>query len=182
MPEISNPVLKTLDLLMLGWGFNFYRVENQLRADDLLVRQKACTPLNHAAEKLGTLATEFQTRLMPAPSREQPYPPAELTRILTRLASLRSDISCAAAYIQGLPAPVQDRIWRRFRDERGLMEQLLNADLQMLQLSAGIESSVDGIVLSELKARPDSLEDVAAALDKLHRTCRDRQALLEIQT
>ncbi len=27
--------------LFYGWGYNFYRVENQLRADDQLVRNKA---------------------------------------------------------------------------------------------------------------------------------------------
>jgi hypothetical protein len=27
--------------LFYGWGYNFYRLENQLRADDLLIREKA---------------------------------------------------------------------------------------------------------------------------------------------
>ena len=56
---------------------------------------------------------------MPAPTREQPYPLA------------------------------QDRIWRRFRDERMLLEQLLGADLRMLQLAADIESSVEKMVVAE---------------------------------
>ena len=180
MPEITNPVIQKLELLMLGWGFNFYRAENRLRADDLLVRQKICVPLGHGVEKLGTLATEFQTHWMPAPTREQPYPPAELTGILRELNALRSGISAAAAYIQGLPAPAEDRIWRRFRDERMLMEQLLGADLRMLQLSADIESSVEKVVLAELK-KPESLRPVVLALDNLKNACRDRQKLLEIQ-
>lgn len=62
---------------------------------------------------------EFQTHWMPAPTREQPYPLA------------------------------QDRIWRRFRDERMLLEQLLGADLRMLQLAADIESSVEKMVVAE---------------------------------
>ena len=31
--------------LFYGWGYNFYRVENQLRADDQLVRTKAASLL-----------------------------------------------------------------------------------------------------------------------------------------
>ena len=34
--------------LFYGWGYNFYRVENQLRADDQLVRSKAASLLGIA--------------------------------------------------------------------------------------------------------------------------------------
>jgi len=34
--------------LFCGWGYNFYRLENQLRADDQLVRSKAAGLLGTA--------------------------------------------------------------------------------------------------------------------------------------
>ena len=34
----KGPIAQTASLLFYGWGYNFYRVENQLRADDLLIR------------------------------------------------------------------------------------------------------------------------------------------------
>ena len=34
--------------LFYGWGYNFYRLENQLRADDQLVRTKAASLLGMA--------------------------------------------------------------------------------------------------------------------------------------
>ena len=37
----AGPARRLLSNLFYGWGYNFYRVENQLRADDQLVRSKA---------------------------------------------------------------------------------------------------------------------------------------------
>ena len=38
--DSAGPVKQVLSNLFYGWGYNFYRKENQLRADDLLIRSK----------------------------------------------------------------------------------------------------------------------------------------------
>ena len=44
----ADPLEQVAITLFYGWGYNFYRVENQLRADDLLVRAKAGVLLGDA--------------------------------------------------------------------------------------------------------------------------------------
>ncbi|MGH2346213.1 MAG: hypothetical protein ACRDG4_13385, partial [Chloroflexota bacterium] len=60
--EITNPVPRQIDLLLTGYGYNFYNVKNQMRADDLLVRQKVAETLGLAANALGALQGDYQRR------------------------------------------------------------------------------------------------------------------------
>jgi hypothetical protein len=58
---------KTAVNLFYGWGYNFYRLENQLRADDLTVRAKsggcsAWRELQSARRKAPTVGSVFQSR------------------------------------------------------------------------------------------------------------------------
>ena len=53
---MADEISKQLELLLSGYGVNFYRTENQMRADDLLVRQRAGTSFGYAAERLEQLA------------------------------------------------------------------------------------------------------------------------------
>ena len=60
--------------LFYGWGYNFYRVENQLRADDQLVRSKAASLLGIAMASVIAAETEYRREFLPAPSRAKPFP------------------------------------------------------------------------------------------------------------
>ncbi len=53
--------------LFYGWGYNFYRVENQLRADDQLVRSKAASLLGIAMASVITAETEYGGSFSPRP-------------------------------------------------------------------------------------------------------------------
>lgn len=181
MAETTNPILQQLDLLMLGYGFNFYRAESKLRADDLLVRQKACAQLGRAASRIGDLTAEFQNTCIPAPTRDQPYPPPELTRRLADLQSLRQRIFDSAAMIQGLPAPAQDRIWRRLRDEHTVLQSLLTADLGLLQRTAAVAEAAAGLT-APAWTHTDAESPLLQHLTAIHELCQARQNLLEIPT
>ncbi len=126
--EITNPVLQQLDLLLTGYGYNFYNIKNQMRADDLLVRQKAAETLGLAANALGALQGEYQHRYVPPGTREQPFPPPESMERLREIGQVRERLSTLAAEIRGMPVPTQDRTWWRWRDERSLLENLLQFD------------------------------------------------------
>ena len=41
IPDPNSAIYKTWVMLLNGYGYNWYRKDNQLRADDLLVRQRA---------------------------------------------------------------------------------------------------------------------------------------------
>jgi len=46
--------------LFYGWGYNFYRLENQLRADDQLIRRKASELLGQANAILSQAESDYR--------------------------------------------------------------------------------------------------------------------------
>jgi hypothetical protein len=177
---MDDPIFKELELLLLGCGFNSYRIENQMRADDLLVRQKGGAWLGLAAARLEQLAEEFQRSCMPAPTRQQPYPPAGLMDRLNALRLVRQRVLDQELFIQGLSAPAQDKIWRRLRDEAALLSSLLQADAAMLREAAEVQRQVESLSAEAWKS-PDAGNPLKATLDGWDAAVRARQDLLQIQ-
>ena len=126
--QITNPILQQLDLLLTGYGYNFYNAKNRMRADDLLVRQKTAETLGLAANALGALQGEYQRRYVPPGTREQPFAPPEQMERLRELGQARERLALLASEIRAMPVPTQDRTWSRLRDERSLLERLLQFD------------------------------------------------------
>src|SRR5271157_5162196 len=62
--------------LFYGWGYNFYRLENQLRADDLTVRAKVGWLLGLARASVDTAESAYRRERLPSPTREKPRPDA----------------------------------------------------------------------------------------------------------
>ena len=60
--------------LFYGWGYNFYKQENQLRADDQIVRAKAGWILSNAAASVDAAESDFRREFLPAPTRAKPFP------------------------------------------------------------------------------------------------------------
>ena len=62
--------------LFYGWGYNFYRLENQLRADDLTIRAKIGWLLGLSRAQVETAESAWRRAFLPAPTREKPRPDA----------------------------------------------------------------------------------------------------------
>jgi len=60
--------------LFYGWGYNFYRVENQLRADDQLVRSKAASLLGIAMASVETARAHTGASSSPHPRGASHFP------------------------------------------------------------------------------------------------------------
>ena len=73
----NDPIIQQLQLLLTGYGYNFYSATNQARADDLLVRERASYFLAQAVDMLANLRGAYQRRFVPPLTRENPLPPAE---------------------------------------------------------------------------------------------------------
>lgn len=164
---------------LIGSGFNFYRIENQLRADDLLIRQKAGAFFGHASARLEQLTQEFQHTCIPAPTRQQPYPPAELMDRLGMLRSLRQRVMAYNSFLQGMSAPAQDKIWIRLRDEEDLLRRLLQADIAMLQLAADVEREAQLLTCAAWKSA-GAESGLNATLERWDEALRARQELMQI--
>ena len=128
-----DPVIQQLQLLLTGYGYNFYNTTNQARADDLLVRERASYHLGQAIDMLARLQGEYQRRFIPPLTRANPDPPAEALAQAREIEATRQALSAIETHIRGMSAPTQDRTWWRFRQEQTLLGQLLNFDLVLVR-------------------------------------------------
>ena len=131
----QDPVIQQLQLLLTGYGYNFYNTTNQARSDDLLVRERASYYLGQAVDLLSRLQGDYQRRFIPPLTRENPYPPQEALARGREIEEVQQTISRLESHIRGMSVPTQDRIWWRFRQELPLLMQLLNFDLRLVRQS-----------------------------------------------
>ncbi len=131
----NDPVIQQLQLLLTGYGYNFYNVTNQARADDLLVRERASYHLAQAVEMLATLRGEYQRRFIPSLTRANPDPPQEAMAQVREIEATQQALANVETQIRGMAVPTQDRTWWRFRQEQALLAQLLQFDLGLVRSS-----------------------------------------------
>ena len=170
-----GPLRRVATNLFYGWGYNFYRLENQLRADDQLVRAKAAWLLGQAREALGRAEQDFRREKLPPPSRAHPFPDAGAVADCQKLERLGADISGLAARLHALPAPENDRMTQRYRKEAETLTKLGAIDAQLVGQCELMRSSLDG------KAGDWVLENLATlqgGLAAIAETVRERQAVL----
>ena len=129
----NDPIVQQLQLLLTGYGYNFYSSVNQARADDLLVRERASYHLAQAVDMLATLRGEYQRRFIPPLTRANPDPPQEALAQVREIETAQQALSNIETAIRGMAVPSQDRIWWRFRQEEPLLRQLLQFDLALVR-------------------------------------------------
>ena len=132
LPGEGSLVWETWQMLLNGYGYNWYRADNQARADDLLVRQKAGFFLGQAATKLQEVETAYQRKFLPPGTREQPFPPPDKVAAHRRLREVRQAILATEGAVRSLPTPPTDKIWQRHRQELATLKRLTNADIQLV--------------------------------------------------
>jgi hypothetical protein len=129
----EDPVIRQLQLLLTGYGYNFYNRANQARADDLLVRERASYHLGQSIDLLERLRGEYQRRFIPPLTRANPDPPQEVMAQVREMGLVREELSDCETHIRGMSVPTQDKTWWRFREEQTLLGQLLNFDLALVR-------------------------------------------------
>lgn len=174
----NDPVIQQLQLLLTGYGYNFYNTTNQARADDLLVRERASYFLTQATDMLARLRSEYQRRFVPPLTRENPFPPAEALAHLREIEQVQQELSNVETHIRGMSVPSQDRIWWRFRQEQPLLMQLLNFDLALVRSSEQLYDYVSRLT-------PEAWQEQGSGplrqlIQQLTQIARDRERFLLI--
>src|SRR5579883_3400944 len=113
-----DPIIQQLQLLLTGYGYNFYSSTNQARTDDLLVRERASYYLAQVVDLLANLRGAYQRRFIPPLTRANPDPPQEALAQVRELEEVQQELANIETYIRGMSVPTQDRIWWRFRQEQ----------------------------------------------------------------
>jgi hypothetical protein len=159
-------------LKLSGAGFNWYRNETALQADDLWVRTRAGALLTSAAGRLREIERLFRARHMPAPTREHPFPDPGRAAELRRIEDMRERVTALETKVRGSVMPTADRVSLRHRGNEATLARLLEADTDLIgashDLEAGLKSVDEGDVLGEpaQSAFSRSLGYIEAALAK----------------
>ena len=174
----QDPIIQQLQLLLTGYGYNFYNSTNQARTDDLLVRERASYYLSQVVDLLTNLRGAYQRRFIPPLTRANPDPPQEALAQVREMEAIQQDVSNADAHIRGMSVPTQDRIWWRFRQEQPLLMQLLNYDLVLVRSSEQLSQYVSQLT-PELWNSEGSGQ-LRRLLQQVSQIARDRERFLLI--
>jgi len=179
----DNPVVRRLQLLTTGWGYNFYDDRNQARADDMLIRQKVCHRLGEAVTALSGLEVAYRQRFVPPATREAPFPPAETMERLRAIGRLKARVGDISVRLSGASVPTQDKIWFRLRQERTLLLQLLSYDEGMIAGAERIADLARDLTPEQWDADPSGAATTFdAPLRELDEALRARNDLLLMPT
>jgi hypothetical protein len=159
-----GPIRKVAINLFYGWGYNFYRKENQLRADDQLVRAKACGLLNQARAAVEAAELEFRRVRIPPPSRANPTPDPEAVAGAQTLERLSRDIGAVEAQIRSQPVPENDRMTQRYRQEAPTLEALAECDQDLVGQADLLRQLVQGRSGEDLLAGLPQIQEGPSAL------------------
>ncbi len=161
--------------LFHGYGYNFYRLENQLRADDQRVRALACDLLTQAKASLDKAESGYRHDHIPPPSRANPFPdPAAVAgaQVLERLART---IGLIEGQVRNQAVPENDRMSQRYRQEAATLEALADKDKVLIgqaellrQILAG--QSGDAVL--------QQIEEIEQGLAAIEATLRERRLIL----
>jgi len=161
--------------LFYGWGYNFYRQENQLRADDQLIRSKVGLLLGWAHKSVEKAERDYRRDFLPAPSREKPRPDAAAMAGAQTIEKLSRAIGELQGQISAQPVPENDRMTQRYRQETATLQHLIAADQKLVGQSELLRSML------ELKNGAWLIENMTALQDGINaisETLRTRQLLL----
>src|SRR6516164_9066234 len=113
-------------MLLNGYGYNWYRLDNQMRADDLLVRSRASEHLERAAARLRDLEGRYRRKYLPPPTREHPDPDPQHIAAARQFRAVADRILEIDTRLRGAAVPPDDKIWLR---QRGELETLQRFEL-----------------------------------------------------
>lgn len=151
-----------------------YSEKGRLRSDDQLIRQRVNRGLTEATAKIRELVSGWRRDRVPASTREQPFPPAEVMEPIRRAERLIRAIDDVAVQVKGLPVLNQDKVWDRVR--RVGLEDLLQFDWTLVGESDELARDLDQV--GELDAI--DVAGVEARLRKIRDIIGERQRYLEI--
>jgi hypothetical protein len=163
--------------LFYGWGYNFYRLENQLRADDLLIRSKVGWLLGAARLSVETAEGAYRREFLPPPSRQKPRHDAEAIAGAQRLERLSGAIGALSGQIGAQPVPENNRMMQIYREEAATLVQIIDCDRRLVGQADMLRSLLEGKSGGWMI---DNAEAIDGGLAALAESLRQRQTALMI--
>lgn len=154
--------------LFHGYGYNFYRDANQLRADDQRARTLASELLARARKAVSSAEGVYRRERIPTPTRANPFPAPEIIADARRLEALSAAIGGLEGQVRHAPVPENDRMTQRYREEAATLMALAERDKLLIGQAATLCALVEGkgpdTLLRELVALDEGVAAIAASL------------------
>ena len=125
-------------MLLNGYGYNWYRLDNQMRADDLLVRSRASEHLASAAARLHDLGGRYRRKYLPPPTRAHPDPDPQHLATAQQFRAVADRILEIDTRLRGAAVPPDDKIWLRQRGELETLQRLGWCDVVLVADAKGL--------------------------------------------
>lgn len=147
LPGQDDPVYRAWVMLLNGYGYNWYKLDNQLRADDLLIRSRASEHLAAAMSGLRDIEARYRHNYLPPPTREQPDPDPEHLAMVRRLRAVCERIAAIDTRLRGAALPPNDKVWMRHRDEVDTLYRLNQCDVVLVGAARDLAAGVAALPL-----------------------------------
>ena len=161
--------------LFYGYGYNYYREENHLRADDQRIRRIVTDILQRARKALSEAESRYRRENFPAPSREHPFPSAELQANAKKLEALAAAVSALESQIAHLPVPENDFMTQRYRKEADTLRRLADKDLELVERAQAVSALTEDAPYAKVL---DDADQIEAAIAGVRARMMERQSLL----
>ncbi|HSI17780.1 MAG TPA: hypothetical protein VK980_08430, partial [Sphingomonas sp.] len=105
---------------------------------------------------------------IPAPTRTDPFPPAEILADARRLEAMVAAIGNIEGQVRHAPVPGNDRMTQLYRNERETLRALMETDQLLIGQAETLRAIVEGKGPDEILAsRPDIESGMAAIVETL---------------
>jgi hypothetical protein len=166
-------------MLLNGYGYNWYRLANQMRADDLLVRSRASEHLESAAARLRDLEGRYRRKYLPPPTREHPDPDPEHLAAARQFRALTDRILEIDTKLRGAAVPPDDKIWLRQRGEVDTLQRLGKCDVVLVADAKELVEVVAGLP-AEVGVDPANEQQIDQQLGRLTAALTRRGEILAV--
>jgi hypothetical protein len=173
----ASAATQVLSNLFAGWGYNFYRSENQLRADDLLIRSKLSELLGRSRAHLAALEANYRREHLPPPTREHPFPDSAAVANAQALQRVQREIESIETLIRTAPVPEMDRVHQRYRSEGETLKGLVAVDTHLVEVVVSLHDIVGAINDGATAAEQTSVLMKASGIETIW---RHREQVLSI--
>lgn len=158
-------------MLLNGYGYNWYRLDNRMRADDLLIRSRASDHLGNAVARLRDLEGRYRRKYLPPPTRERPDPDPQHVAAVHQFRTVEERIREIDTRLRGGAVPPDDKVWLRHRNEietlqrLGELDAILAASAKELDDYVGSlpkDAAIDGAIERQIDEHLDGLAQLLA--------------------
>ena len=132
-------------MLLNGYGYNWYRLDNRMRADDLLIRSRANEHLAKAVAQLRDLEGRYRRKYLPPPTRERPDPEPQHLVMVGKFRAIEEQISEIDTRLRGGAVPPDDKVWLRYRTEIDTLQRLGECDAVLAASAKELDDYVAGL-------------------------------------